>query len=74
MMRFHFKGLNMLVLLRDEGESIIMVADNKVIKITALKQHGKSARIGIEAPKSVSIDREEIFIKKIEDGTICVGI
>ncbi|MCB0265342.1 MAG: carbon storage regulator CsrA [Calditrichaeota bacterium] len=53
----------MLVLTRRLGESI-NIGDN--IKITVVDIDGKQVKIGIEAPKDISIFREEVYerIKK----------
>ena len=51
----------MLILSRNESQSII-IGDN--IKVTVLGISGKQVRIGVNAPDDVSIDREEIYIKK----------
>ena len=56
----------MLVLTRRCGESLI-IGEQGEIRITFLENKGKQVRIGIEAPKHISIDREEIFIKKKRD-------
>jgi carbon storage regulator len=53
----------MLVLTRRLGETII-IADN--IRITVVDIEGRQVKIGIDAPKEVSIFREEVYerIKK----------
>ena len=51
----------MLVLNRREGEKIII--DGNIV-ITVLFVEGSRVKIGIEAPKNVSVDRHEIFEKK----------
>lgn len=48
----------MLVLARKIGESI-MIDDN--VKITVLGTKGNQVRIGITAPKDVSVHREEVY-------------
>ena len=48
----------MLVLTRQRGERI-MVDDN--IIITIIEVRGDRVRIGIEAPRDVSVHREEIY-------------
>lgn len=48
----------MLVLTRKKGEGIVIGKD---IKITLLEIKGDGVKIGIEAPKSVNICRQEIF-------------
>ena len=51
----------MLVLMRRPGESIHIGPD---IVVTLIALERNRARIGIEAPKAVPIDREEIAEKK----------
>ena len=51
----------MLILSRRLGESIV-IGDNVYLKI--LDVSGNQVRIGIEAPRSVSVDREEIHLKR----------
>ena len=48
----------MLILTRRVSESIIIGDD---VKITVLGVKGYQVRIGIEAPKDVSVHREEIY-------------
>ncbi len=48
----------MLILTRKLGESIV-IGDE--IKITFLGMTGKQLRIGIEAPRNVSVHRAEIY-------------
>lgn len=55
----------MLILTRRTGEAL-MIGDN--VSITVLGVKGNQVRLGIDAPKDVSVHREEIF-KKIQDGT-----
>ena len=50
----------MLVLTRRDGESLI-IGDN--IKITVLAQQGNQVKIGILAPRDVTVHREEIYRK-----------
>jgi len=47
----------MLVLSRKTGESV-MIGDD--IKIIVLNVKGNQVRIGIEAPKDISVNREEV--------------
>ncbi len=49
----------MLVLTRKPGQRL-MIGDN--IVVTVLSVHGGQVRIGIEAPRSVSIRREELDV------------
>lgn len=53
----------MLALSRKQGESIVIGKD---IKISILEIKGDQIKIGIDAPKNVTIYREEIF-KQIEE-------
>jgi carbon storage regulator len=50
----------MLKITRRAGERIIVGED---IVVTVLEVSGQTARIGIEAPREVSIYREEIWIE-----------
>jgi len=47
----------MLILTRKEGESIVIAGS---IRITVLDSRGDQVRIGIEAPRNVTVHREEI--------------
>ncbi len=47
----------MLVLTRKVGESIVIAGD---IVVTVLELRGGQVRLGVEAPKEVSIHRSEV--------------
>lgn len=51
----------MLVLTRRISERL-RIGDDVVIAILGIR--GNQVRIGVEAPKSVSVDREEIYQRK----------
>jgi len=55
----------MLVLSRRPLEAIIIDGD---IKVTVLSVRGNQVRLGIEAPKDVTINREELEVTKQEEG------
>ncbi len=64
----------MLVLTRKPGQSIII---NDNIEVTILDVKGEAIRIGIEAPKDVTIYRHEIYeeirkenLKTVEQSTL----
>jgi len=57
----------MLVLTRKTGESINIGDD---VKISIMEIKGRSVRIGIEAPKSMIIHREEIYQKIQEENRL----
>lgn len=48
----------MLILTRKAGESV-MVGDD--IVVTVLEVRGDSVRLGVRAPRSVPVHREEVF-------------
>lgn len=48
----------MLILTRRVGESLI-IGDDVVINVLGVK--GNQVRIGVDAPKEVSVHREEIY-------------
>ncbi len=56
----------MLVLTRKKGQKLVI---NDNIEITVLETRGESVKIGIKAPREVSIFREEIYeeIKKANE-------
>jgi carbon storage regulator len=54
----------MLVLTRKKDQSIII---NENIEITVLDIQGDQVRIGIDAPREVSIHRKEVFVQISEE-------
>ncbi len=56
----------MLILTRKVGETL-MIGDN--VTVTVLGVKGNQVRIGVNAPKTVAVHREEIFerIKREQD-------
>jgi len=57
----------MLILTRRVGEAVVIGED---VTVTVLGVKGNQVRIGVNAPKTVSVHREEIFdrIKNERDG------
>jgi carbon storage regulator len=54
----------MLILTRRVGETL-MIGDN--ISVTVLGVKGNQVRIGVNAPKDVSIHREEIYRRILDE-------
>jgi len=54
----------MLILTRKSGESITIGDD---VKVTVVDVKGKQVRIGIDAPRSYTIHREEVYISIQEE-------
>ena len=56
----------MLILTRKVGESLLIGDD---VSITILHVRGNQVKIGVKAPKEISVHREEIYqrIKQAED-------
>ena len=57
----------MLVLSRGKDESIMIGGD---VEITIVKINGNKVRLGITAPKNISVHRREVYeaIQKSENG------
>jgi carbon storage regulator len=55
----------MLILSRRTNESIIV--DSGKIKFTIMSVVGRHVKIAIEAPDEITIDREEIYLRKLEN-------
>lgn len=61
----------MLILTRRINETLIIGDD---VKITVLNIQGNQVRIGIDAPKSVSVHREEIYNKIQEEKGVVADV
>ncbi|MEZ5544809.1 MAG: carbon storage regulator CsrA [Lysobacteraceae bacterium] len=55
----------MLILTRRVGETLMI---GEQITVTVLGVKGNQVRVGINAPKDVSVHREEIFSRLLGDG------
>lgn len=51
----------MLILTRRVGESLV-IGDNVVVNVLGVK--GNQVRIGVDAPREVVVDREEVHDRK----------
>lgn len=51
----------MLILTRFPGETLMIGED---VTVTVLGAGGALVKLGIEAPRSMNVDREEIWLKK----------
>ena len=60
----------MLILTRKLGESIA-IGDG--IKVTLLEVQGKQAKIGVQAPRDVSIHRQEVYDKIQQENLRAAG-
>ena len=60
----------MLILTRRVGEAMKL---GEEITVTVLGVRGNQVRIGIDAPKSVAIQREEIYSTAVTDRTLEIG-
>jgi carbon storage regulator len=63
-------GDEMLILTRKIGETII-IGDN--VKVTVLGVEGRQVRLGIDAPKEISVHRQEIYDKIAAENASMVG-
>ena len=56
----------MLILTRRVGETV-RIGDE--VSVTVLSVKGNQVRVGIQAPKSVAVHREEVFNRIAEEGS-----
>jgi carbon storage regulator len=52
----------MLVLCRKEGEAIVL--DGGGVRVSVLSVEGGKVRLGIEAPREMVVDREEVHHRR----------
>lgn len=61
----------MLALTRRKGEALVL---NNNIEITVLEIKGDQVKIGIEAPKDVTIYRKEIYLQIQEENAAAMNV
>ena len=54
----------MLILTRRIGEVLII---GKTIRVTVLQVKGSQVRLGVDAPREIEVDREEIHERKLKE-------
>jgi|TARA_Y100001973_G_C5145970_1_gene305434 carbon storage regulator len=55
----------MLIVTRTPGETICIDDGNgNLVKVTVLGVKGNQVRVGVVAPKTMAVDREEIYKRK----------
>ena len=57
----------MLMLSRNIGKAVIIGGN---IRVTVAQVNGCQVRLGIEAPRGVIVDREEIHARRMAEGTV----
>lgn len=57
----------MLILTRRENESIVIQLGGTVVYVTVLEIKGNQSRVGVSAPREVTVDREEVFQRKVRE-------
>lgn len=60
----------MLILTRRAGESLMIGED---VSVTVLRVKGNQVRLGVEAPKSVSVHRQEISGRNTREAAAGAG-
>ncbi|MCY3604148.1 MAG: carbon storage regulator CsrA [Gammaproteobacteria bacterium] len=60
----------MLILTRRSGEAVI-VGDN--VRIAVLDIRGNQVRLGVEAPREVTVHREEVYQRIVEEQGSAAG-
>lgn len=60
----------MLALTRRIGESVILtLPDGRRVEVTITDKSAGQVRLGIEAPKDVRIDRDEVFQRREKEAS-----
>ncbi len=61
----------MLVLTRRRGQQVYI--NNGAIQVKVLKVKGNTISLGFIAPEHMNIDREEIYLKKLDEAQASVS-
>jgi carbon storage regulator len=56
----------MLVLSRKKDEKIVIKLGEQTIEVRVLKIEGQKVRLGVDAPESVAVHREEVWKRREE--------
>lgn len=51
----------MLVLSRKKDQSVVLKIDGEIVRVSVLAVDGGKVRLGIDAPESVTIHRDEVW-------------
>lgn len=58
----------MLILTRRPGERLVMeTPSGEKVTVEVLGNHGSQVKLGVEAPRHTTVDREEIYDRKQAD-------
>ena len=60
----------MLVLSRKQGESVVIGND---ILVTVLEVRGDQIRLGIDAPRSITVHRQEVYLQVARENTAAIA-
>jgi carbon storage regulator len=59
-----------LVLIRKQGESVVIGND---ILVTVLEVRGDQIRLGIDAPRSVTVHRQEVYLQVASENSAAIA-
>jgi len=59
-----------LIFTREKNESVMVVTRTGRIEVRILDITNNKVRLGFDAPKTILIDRKEIFFRKVKNGAI----
>lgn len=58
----------MLILTRRPGEALVIGTGADAVKVYVLGNKGNQTRLGVDGPKHIAVDREEIAERKAQQG------